>query len=255
MKQTTALFVWAAVLAGAAPALASSDYLLHIDEPKGGGAAAPVAVDSWSFGVCNAGACSSSSGSAGRTGGRAGSGTATYDLATNKGGRMAADGTVATGDVDGDGSPDLVFTASQDTIYGLSFTVDAAGPEIAAACKSGRIESATLSNGVDTFAVSSVSVVCTKGGSGAAAASYARSGITRIDSTPARISTNMTVGKQTQGASFGEKVQAGLQPGGGIIAQGARCADGTCAASTMVIMTFTGGQMKHTKSGHVTLLK
>ncbi|MGB7655409.1 MAG: hypothetical protein WBL74_08000 [Novosphingobium sp.] len=255
MKQTTALFALATLLAAAAPALASSDYLLHIDEPKGGAAAAPVSVESWSFGVCNSGQCTSSTGSSGRTGGRAGSGTATYDLATNKGGRTAAEGAVATGDVDGDGSPDLVFTAGQDAIYGLSFTVDAAGPVIAAACKSGRIESATLSNGVDTFAVSSVSVVCTKGGSGAAAASYARSGITRIDSTPARISTNMTVGKQTQGSSFGEKVQGGLQSGGSVVAQGARCADGTCAASTMVTMTFTGGQMKHTKSGHVTLLK
>lgn len=236
MKQAIALFALAAALSGAAPALAASDYLLHIDDIKGEAAAAPVAVDSWSFGVCKSGDCTTSTTPAGRTGGRGGSGTASYDLATNKGGRTAAEGAVAIGDVDGDGSPDLAFTASQSTIYGLSFTVDAAGPVVAAACKSGRINSATLSNGTDTFAVSSVSVVCTKGGGGAAAASYARSGITRIDSTPARISTNLTVGKQTQGATFGE-----------------RCGDGAC--STMVTMTFTSGQLKHTKSGHVTLLK
>ncbi|WP_309751384.1 hypothetical protein [Novosphingobium sp.] len=252
MKQTTAFFALAAMLASAAPAMAASDYLLQIDDVKGESAATPVAVDSWSFGVCNSGQCTSSTASrdtstgqsSGRTGG---SGTASWDLATNKGGRMASGGgggsggqvSVATGDVDGDGSPDLIFSASQSTVYGFSLTLDAASPGVAAACATGKIASATLTNGTESFAVSSVSVVCTKGGAGggAAAASYARSGITRIDSTPARISTNMTVGKQTQGATFGEKVQPAL------------------ASSGPVTMTFTGGQMKHTKSGHVTLLK
>lgn len=43
--------------------------------------------------------------------------------------------------------------------------------------------------------------------------------------------------RTTQGATFGEKVSTGLQAGG------------------PVTMTITGGQMKHTKTGHVTLLK
>jgi hypothetical protein len=248
MKQATTLFALATALAGATPALAASDYLLQLEGVKGEAAAAPAAVDSWSFGVCNSGQCTSSTASrdastgqsTGQRGGKAGN--ASWDLATMKGARTAGGGgsggqvNVATGDVDGDGSPDLAFSASQDTIYGLSFTVDASAPGIAAACAAGKINSATLSNGTETFAVSSVSVVCTKGaGGGAAAASYARSGITRIDSTPARLSTNMTVGKQTQGATFGEKVNQGL--------------------ATAVTMTLTGGQMKHTKTGHVTLLK
>lgn len=241
MRQTTAIFALAATLATAAPALAGSDYLMQIELKKGETAAELVAVASWSFGVCNSGQCTSSAASrdsstgqsSGRTGG---SGSASWDLATNKGGRMAAG--VATGDVDGDGVADLAFTASQDTIYGFSLTLDASAPGVAAACAAGKIDAATLTNGAETFAVSSVSVLCTKGGAGggAAAASYARSGITRIDSTPARMSTNMTVGKQTQGATFGE-----------------RCSAGACTAT--VTITMTGGQMKHTKTGHVTLMK
>lgn len=38
--------------------------------------------------------------------------------------------------------------------------------------------------------------------------------------TNSRISMNVTVGKQTQGATFGEKVNAGLQSAGGALASG-----------------------------------
>ena len=38
---------------------------------------------------------------------------------------------------------------------------------------------------------------------------------------PNRISMNVTVAKQTQGATFGEKVNAGLHAAGGALAQGA----------------------------------
>jgi len=223
----------------AVPAFASSDYLLQIP-PEKGEAATPISVDSWSFGVCNSGQCSTSS-AAGKTASGGKPNRASWDLATGKGARMAGGASApVVGDVDGDGSPDLAFAGTQDEIYGLSFTVDAAGPAVIAACKSGHIDAATLTNGTESYAVSGVSVICTKGGGGAAAASYAKSGITRIDSTPARISTNMTTAKQTQGATFGE-----------------RCSSGDCDALTdgLLILRFTGGQMKHTKTGHVTLMK
>ena len=38
--------------------------------------------------------------------------------------------------------------------------------------------------------------------------------INRIDSTPARISTNFTVSKQSQGVDFGQRMQAGLANAG-----------------------------------------
>ncbi len=43
---------------------------------------------------------------------------------------------------------------------------------------------------------------------------------TRIDNTPARISTNMTIGKQTQGRDFGDRMKAGLETAGGMLANG-----------------------------------
>ncbi len=45
--------------------------------------------------------------------------------------------------------------------------------------------------------------------------------INRIDSTPVRISTNFTVGKQSQGVDFGQRVQAGLAGAGNALAGGA----------------------------------
>lgn len=268
MKRSFSIAVSALTLAftGTAHA-ASTDYFLELDGVKGE-SKSRASVESWSFGVCNTAACSAASQAAydkccrpqasqntqslresptrASTGkvadmapASASTGRASWDLAKGKGARMAAGGVnVAAGDVDGDGASDLVFAASQDVVHALTFTFHALPAEYEAVCASGKIDSATVSNGNEVFVVSSVSVSCTKGlGGGAAAASYARSGLTRIDSTPARISTNMTVGKQTQGATFGEKCQAGLQCGGA------------------VTMILTGGQMKHTKTGHVTLLK
>ncbi len=44
--------------------------------------------------------------------------------------------------------------------------------------------------------------------------------VNRIDSTPARISTNFTVSKQSQGVDFGQRMQAGLANAGGALASG-----------------------------------
>jgi hypothetical protein len=230
------------------PAVASSDYLLQIP-PEKGEISPPVAIDSWSFGACNAGQCSSPrDSSSGMASGKTASGgkpnRASWDLATGKGARTAAGGAAPTlGDVDGDGSPDLAFATTQDEVYGLSFTFQKISFSYQAVCDAGHLDSATISRGDEVYVVSNAKVVCTMAGGsggGAAAASYAKSGITRIDSTPARISTILTVGKQTQGATFGEK-----------------CASGSCDALTdgLLILRFNSGQMKHTKTGHVTLLK
>lgn len=250
MSKITGIFFALSAACIAMPAYASSDYLLQLP-PEKGEASTPITVDSWSFGVCNAGQCSASSAAKGAKPNRA-----SWDLATGKGARMAASGgegkvhaglgqaggtlaggaVVVAGDVDGDGSPDLAFAASQDEIYGLSFTFQKITMPYQAACASGHIDSATISHGDEVYMVSSVSVVCTKGGGGAAAASYARSGVVRIDSTPARISTNMTVAREASAPSISE-----------------RCSSSACDGA--VTMTFTGGEMKHNKTGHVTLMK
>lgn len=67
------------------------------------------------------------------------------------------------------------------------------------------------------------------------------SGINAINGgMPNRISMNVTVPKQTQGATFGEKVNAGLHAAGNAVAQGAssvivECGDAACAVA------FPGG--------------
>ena len=161
MKNTASFAIIAAAICWSVPAFASSDYLLQLP-PEKGEASTPISVDSWSFGVCNAGQCSTAKTASGGKPSRA-----SWDLATGKGARTAGGATAPViGDIDGDGSPDLAFAASLDEIYGLSFTVDATGPAVIAACKSGHLDAATLTNGNESFAVSSVSVVCTKGGGG-----------------------------------------------------------------------------------------
>lgn len=59
-------------------------------------------------------------------------------------------------------------------------------------------------------------------------------------SMPNRISMNVTVAKQTQGATFGEKVNAGLHAAGSALAQGASVIDIGCAAEACGIL-FPGG--------------
>lgn len=71
-----------------------------------------------------------------------------------------------------------------------------------------------------TAAVSSVGNLAGGAGGGAAAASYAKTADPNAG-MPNRISMNVTVPKQTQGATFGEKVNQGLHAAGGALAQGA----------------------------------
>jgi hypothetical protein len=68
------------------------------------------------------------------------------------------------------------------------------------------------------------------------ATAAAASGINGINSgMPNRISMNVTVAKQTQGATFGEKVQSGLHAAGGALASGAsliiECGSTACAVA------------------------
>lgn len=232
MKHNIAWLITAAAIAVSAPALAASDFLLEIDGIDGE-SASPMAVDDWSFGACNAGQCTTITSprdlASGQASGKAGSPTrAGWDLAKGKGARMAAGGAVV-GDLDGDGHADFAYAGTLDSVQALTFSFDKASPQVAKVCNGTHFTSVTLRRGADSFVITGASVTCT-----AAMPSAART----IDPTPARISTNMTVGKQTQGATFGEKKQPGYAVFG-----------------SAVTITFTGGEMKHTKSGHVTLMK
>lgn len=106
--------------------------------------------------------------------------------------------------------------------------------------------------------VSSVGNLAGSAGGGAATASYARTAASADDDgkasadaadagtdgkpsvnninggMPNRISTNVTVPKQTQGATFGEKVNQGLHAAGGALSQGAAVVGGTLPGGAVV---------------------
>ncbi|MFN7183391.1 MAG: hypothetical protein ACK4MZ_04255 [Thermomonas haemolytica] len=64
----------------------------------------------------------------------------------------------------------------------------------------------------------------------------------KIDSEmPNRISMNVTVPKQTQGATFGEKVSSGLQAAGSAVAQGASLQIEAACDGRQCVVSFPGG--------------
>lgn len=219
---------------------AQADYYLKIDTIEG-----EATVSAWSFGACNAGQCTtiasprdaaSGQASGKRTGQgdvkvtasqntqslresptRASSGKATWDLATGKGARTAGGTSVAAGDVDGDGMADLAYATTQSEVTNFTLHYDKIPIEHLKVCSSKHIASAVLRSGSGTIELTGATVSCATGAGTAAGG---------------------TVVRQTQGSSFGE-----------------RCNAGVCTADGGIDMVLTGGQMKHTKTGHVTLLK
>ncbi len=204
---------------------ASADYFIKFEGLDG-----EARVEGWSFGACNAGCMSS--GSTKRE--AAGDKRLTGPLQASQNGQSLRESpsrprlNVASGDVDGDGVPDLAYAATMPEIEGLTLRFDKASPVLAKVCEGKHIAKATLRTATDEFEISQAMASCDS----SASSRLGNGGM------PNRISMNMTVPKQTQGATFGE-----------------RCAAGACAADEPVFITLTGGQMKHTKTGHVTILK
>lgn len=228
MKPSTALFAITGLLLSATPALAASDMFLKLDGVDG-----EAAIESWSFGTCSSGQCVTIStpteagkAKAGKTGKPS---NANWDLATGKGARTSSKVNVAVGDVDGDGRADLAYAGTLDKVNALALTVSNADTALLRVCGGKHIAKAVLKIGADSYDLTDAAITCASVADAAAARA--------INPGRSDIVSNIPVPKQTQGATFGEKVQAGL------------------ATGSSVTVTFTGGQMKHTKTGHVTILK
>ena len=213
--------VTAAVAAiGLAPAFAASaDYFLKLDGVDGEAAASrPIDIESWSFGVCPNGRCTTL---ANRSQHRAAPRPTLTISGSNMAAQRAADPPV--GDLDGDGAPDLGYAAQVSEVTGLTLHLATASPALLKVCAGKHIAKAELQRGGgDSLIISDATITCSAGSSAG-------------DAGKPSVAAG-TVPRSTQGATFGERVNAGLKPG------------------AAVTVTFASGKI-HTRTGHVTLMK
>ncbi|MEQ1496045.1 MAG: hypothetical protein ABL912_09860 [Novosphingobium sp.] len=251
MKTKLAIFAVTGILAMATAAQAAqSDYFLKIEGIEG-----ETAVSNWSFGACNAGTCSS--GSAVQT--IVSPRDPASGLPTGKRQHGFVKVTASQNTQSLRESPTRASTGT--TSPPAASSTGAASPQKAtwdlATCKKARSTATTATVGdLDCDGQADLAFVGTQPEVSSFSLTYQkitmeyvavckgkhfdkavlRSAGEEFEITGATVTCSSA--RQTQGSSFGE-----------------RCADGTCADLGPVTMTFTGGQMKHTKTGHVTLLK
>lgn len=199
----------ASVFLAASAAWAADNYMKI--EGVEGEASGEIEVHSWSWGASNPTSVGSSGMSAGRV----------SNVPPPVRGRR----------IGPDMEPDLRALASVSEVQGFTVRFSKSSPLLARMCAKGNhIPKATIKARGETYELI-----------GATVAECAIVGQTigdgYRDTAPARISTNMTTPKQTQGVDFGQ-----------------RCAGAACSPPPEVTMTLTG-QMRHTKTGHVTLMK
>ena len=226
----------ASALAISSAAFAATDYLLELDGVAGESAVSGEVL-SWSLGASNPTSIGSSGMSAGRV-------TSPRDAASGQAtGRRqhhpaptAAGSSVSTLAGGGSGAAaasyargaapamqaDLATLDTQSEIQGFTLTFGKSSPVLAKVCSGQHIASATLTsrNKQKAWLVSNFRVTgCTDAGQ------------------PVVQSATTSSTRESSAPSMSE-----------------RCASGQCAATGDVSVTFTG-QMRNTKTGHVTLLK
>lgn len=228
MKHTASMLALSAAVLIALPVSASTAGYIKFEGVDG--EAVTATYDGWSFGACNSGACtkvlSPRDPASGQASGKRSSGVSkptasqnTQSLRSSGSGGGAGKASMSdlsvartVGDVDGDGRADLAYAGTLPEVSSFTLTFDKASPQLMKVCQGKHIAKAELRRGSEVMEITDAHVTCSAGDGSA-------------------------VSKQTQGATFGEKVSAGM------------------ATAGAVTMTFTQGQMKHTKTGHVTILK
>ncbi len=236
MKRTASSIALTAVLLVAAPAMASTAGFIKF-EGVDGEAATEVALDGWSFGACQSGRCSTvSSAATDQSSAKGGKGRASMqDMHL----RSAGGGKVSVQDIPPPMKANSRLTASQNS-QSLRGGVNVAAGDLDGDGRADLTYAGTLPE------VSSLTLHFDKAspvlaricmGKHIAKAELGRGTETMMIEHAMVTCSSDAAARTTQGATFGEKVSTGLETG---------------APLTMVI---TGGQMKHTKTGHVTILK
>ena len=226
MKQAASSIVLTAALLMAAPAIASTAGFIKF-EGVDGEAATEVALDGWSFGACQSGRCSTVVSPRDQASGMA-SGKRTKEPLAASGQSTQSQRTGVT-----------KLTASQNS-QSLRGGLNVAAGDLDGDGRADLTYAGTLPE------VSSLTLHFDKAspvlaricmGKHIAKAELGRGTETMMIEHAMVTCSSDAAARTTQGATFGEKVSTGLETG---------------APLTMVI---TGGQMKHTKTGHVTILK
>ncbi len=216
------LLAAAAALSFAPAAKAASDYLLELDGGEGE-AAASIEVSSWSWGTTSAASVSSpqdaASGQA--TGRRQHKPSVTASQNT-----QSLRGRATVSDLSMTRSADMSTLGALDEVQAFSLTFDKASPVLAKVCQGKHFASVQLRGRGETFVLENAAVT----------------GCTMPSETPAAAAREYNWDIKT------------AKPGSARATSAGACPSGACAGDSPVTLILTG-QMRHIKSGHVTLLK
>jgi type VI protein secretion system component Hcp len=215
------LLAAASALSFAPAAMAASDYLLEIDGVEGE-AAASIEIASWSWGASNAASVSSPRDAASglATGRRQSRPSVTASQNT-----QSLRGRATVSDLSMVRNADMSSLGSLDEIQGFALTFDKASPMLAKICTGKHFSSVQLRGRGETFALENAAVTGCTASAGAPPATP--------DTTARTYNWDLKSAKRESSV--------------------AACASGVCAVEA-VTLTITG-QMRHQKTGHVTLLK
>lgn len=220
------LLAAAAALSISPAAMAASDYLLELDGVEGEGPAS-IEISSWSWGTSNSSSVSSPRDAAsGQATGRRHHGpsvTASQNTQSLRGRATVSDLSMVH-------SADMSTLGTLDEVQAFSLTFDKASPVLAKVCQGKHFASVQLRGRGETFVVENAAV-------------------TGCDAPSSSSSSSSS--SSARSAGWDLKTSKG---GSARVSSSSACDSGVCAADSPVTLTMTG-QIRNSKTGHVTLIR